>query len=119
MPLVSEFPLSLPGYYYQEISARQFVLLGGNYIVPIDKKKHWNFTVNAATAGVDYLQGFEQPGDWLSGVGGGVLYQSSSIKIMAGYAYGIDAIRTRAAALIALASSCIRSQRQTEHPLSR
>ena len=94
LPLVSEFPLSLPGYYYQEISARQFVLLGGNYIVPIDKKKHWNFTVNAATAGVDYLQGFKQPGDWLSGVGGGVLYESSSLKIMAGYAYGIDAIRT-------------------------
>jgi hypothetical protein len=50
--------------------------------------------INAATAGVDYLDGFKQPGDWLSGVGGGVLYQSSSIKIMAGYAYGIDAIRT-------------------------
>ncbi|HUR47041.1 MAG TPA: hypothetical protein VMZ27_14275, partial [Candidatus Saccharimonadales bacterium] len=29
LPLVSEFPLSLPGYYYQEINARQFVLLAG------------------------------------------------------------------------------------------
>src|SRR5262249_7016073 len=29
LPLVSEYPLSLPGYYYQELSARQFVLLGG------------------------------------------------------------------------------------------
>jgi len=94
LPLVSEFPLSLPGYYYQEISARQFVLLGGNYIIPIDRKNHWNVNFNAATAGVDYLDGFKQPGDWLSGVGGGILYQSSSIKIMAGYAYGIDAIRT-------------------------
>jgi hypothetical protein len=94
LPMVSEFPLSLPGYYYQEISARQFILLGGNYIIPIDKKDHWNVNFNAATAGVDYLDGFKQPGDWLSGVGGGVLYQSSSIKIMAGYAYGIDAIRS-------------------------
>jgi hypothetical protein len=94
LPLVSEFPLSLPGYYYQEISAKQFVLLGGNYIIPIDKKNHWNVSINAATAGVDYLPGFKQPGDWLSGVGGGILYQSSSFKIMAGYAYGIDAIRT-------------------------
>ena len=94
LPLVSEFPLSLPGYYYQEISARQFVLLGGNYSIPIDKKNHWNVNFNAATAGVDYLGGFKQPGDWLSGVGGGILYQSSSIKIMAGYAYGIDALRT-------------------------
>jgi hypothetical protein len=94
LPLVSEFPLSLPGYYYQEISARQFVLLGGNYIFPLDKKDHWNVSVNAATAGVDYLRGFQQPGDWLSGVGGGILYQASSVKIMAGYAYGIDAIRS-------------------------
>ncbi len=93
LPLSSEFPLSIPGYYYQEISAREFVLLGGNYIVPLDAKKHWNFTVNAATAGVDYLPGLQQSGDWLSGVGGGILYQSSSLKVMAGYAYGIDAIR--------------------------
>jgi hypothetical protein len=93
LPLVSEFPLSLPGYYYQEISARQFILLGGNYIIPLDKKDHWNVNFNAATAGVDYLSGLEQPGDWLSGVGAGILYRSSSIKIMAGYAYGIDALR--------------------------
>jgi hypothetical protein len=94
LPLVSEFPLSLPGYYYQEISARQFVLLGGNYIVPLDKKKHWNVNFNAATAGVDYVPGLQQPGDWLSGVGAGVLYETSSLKVMVGYAYGIDAIRT-------------------------
>jgi len=94
LPMVSEFPLSLPGYYYQEISARQFVLLGGNYIIPLDKKRRWNANITAATAGVDYLDGFKQPGDWLSGVGGGVLYETSSLKIMAGYAYGIDAIRS-------------------------
>ncbi|HEY2084241.1 MAG TPA: hypothetical protein VGI88_15780 [Verrucomicrobiae bacterium] len=94
LPLVSEFPLSLPGYYFQEISARQFVLLGGNYIIPLDKKDHWNMNINAATAGVDYVPGLQQPGDWLSGVGGGVLYKTSSLKVMVGYAYGIDAIRT-------------------------
>jgi hypothetical protein len=94
LPLVSEFPLSLPGYYYQEISARQFILFGGNYNIPLDKKDRWNFNINAATAGVDYLAGLQQPGDWLSGVGAGILYQTSSMKIMAGYAYGIDAIRS-------------------------
>lgn len=94
LPMVSEFPLSLPGYYYQEISARQFVLLGGNYNVPLDSKKRWNLNVNFATAGVDYLDGFQQPGNWLSGVGGGILYQGSYFKAMVGYAYGIDAIRT-------------------------
>ncbi len=94
LPLVSEFPLSLPGYYYQEISARQFILLGGNYIIPLDKKDRWNLNINAATAGVDYLDGLQQPGNWLSGVGAGILYQTSSMKIMTGYAYGIDAIRS-------------------------
>lgn len=94
LPMVSEFPLSLPGYYYQEISARQFVLLGGNYNVPLDKKNKWNVDVTFATAGVAYLSGFEQPGNWLSGVGGGILYKTSRFKAMLGYAYGIDAIRS-------------------------
>lgn len=94
LPMSSEFPLSLPGYYYQEISARQFVLVGGNYIVPLDKAKRWNLTINGATAWVDYLPGLGQPGDSLSGVGGGVLYHSSYFKAMLGYAYGIDAIRS-------------------------
>jgi hypothetical protein len=94
LPLVSEFPLSLPGYYYQEISARQFVLVGGNYTFPLDPVRHWNLNLTAATAGVDYLPGLEQTGNWLSGVGGGVLYRGSSVKIMVGYAYGVDALRT-------------------------
>ncbi len=94
LPLVSEFPLSLPGYYNQEISAKQFVMLGGNYTFPLDRKGRWNANIVAATAGVDYLPGLSQPGRWHSGVGGGVLYQAASLKVMIGYAYGIDAIRT-------------------------
>jgi hypothetical protein len=94
LPLVSEFPLSLPGYYYQELSAKQFVLLGGNYLMPIDKKGRWSLDVNAATSYVDYIPGLEQPGNWHSGVGGGILYKSDSFKVMVGYAYGVDAIRT-------------------------
>jgi hypothetical protein len=94
LPLVSEFPLSLPGYYYQEISAKQFVLLGGNYLFPLDPRHRWNLNVNAATAGVDYLPGLEQAGHWVSGVGGGILYRTSSVKLMLGYAFGVDAIRS-------------------------
>jgi hypothetical protein len=93
LPLVSEFPLSLPGYFYQEISAQHFVLLGGNYLVPLDSHQRWNLNVMAATAAVDYLEGLEQPGHWHSGVGFGVLYKTPSFKVMIGYAYGIDAIR--------------------------
>ncbi|MGH7952864.1 MAG: hypothetical protein ACREFE_13235 [Limisphaerales bacterium] len=96
LPLIAEYPLSLPGYYYQEISARQFVLLNANYLLPLDKEKHWNIDVNAATAFVDYLPGEFQPGTWISGVGGGILWHSPADrwKIMLDYGYGIDAIRT-------------------------
>ena len=96
LPLVAEFPLSLPGYYFQEISARQFVLLNANYLLPLDPQKCWNIDVNAASAFVDYLPGLEQPGNWLNGVGGGILYHSPSqrLKVMVNYAYGVDAIRS-------------------------
>jgi hypothetical protein len=94
LPLVSEFPLSLPGYYYEEISARQFVLFGANYIIPLDHRQRWNLAFSGATAWVDYLQGFQQPGNWNSGVAGGILYQSPSWKFLVGYGYGIDAIRS-------------------------
>jgi hypothetical protein len=96
LPLIAEFPLSLPGYFYQEISARQFVLLNANYLLPLDGKKRWNVDVNAASAFVDYLPGESQPGNWLNGVGGGILYHSQSDrwKIMLDYGYGIDAIRS-------------------------
>ncbi len=96
LPLIAEFPLSLPGYFYQEINARQFVLLNANYLLPLDGKKRWNLDVNAASAFVDYLPGESQSGNWLNGVGGGFLYHSESDrwKIMFNYAYGIDAIRS-------------------------
>jgi len=95
LPLIAEFPLSLPGYDFQEISARQFVLLTGNYLLPLDKNARWNFDLNAASAVVDYLPGESQPGNSLNGVGGGILFRSRSdrLKIMLTYAYGIDAIR--------------------------
>jgi len=94
LPLVSEFPLSLPGYYYQEISARSFALLGGNYMVPLDSNERWNVNVTASSAFVQYLPGLEQPGHWHSGVGTGVLYKTSSFKMMVGYGYGVNAIRS-------------------------
>src|SRR5439155_23027461 len=79
LPLVSEFPLSLPGYYYQELSAKQFALFGGNYIVPLDPKHHWIVNFTATTAAADYLSGMGQPGAWNSGLGAGVLYRSPTL----------------------------------------
>jgi hypothetical protein len=96
LPLVSEFPLSLPGYYFQEISARQFVLFNANYLLPLDKSQRWNLSVNAASAVVDYLPGESQPGNSLTGVGGGIFYRAPNdrLKIALDYAYGVDALRS-------------------------
>ena len=94
LPLAAEFPLSLPGYYYQELSAKQFALMAGNYIIPLDYHHHWNLSATATGAVVDYLPGLEQPGHWHAGVGGGVFYTSPSWRVMVGYGYGIEAIRS-------------------------
>lgn len=96
LPLISEFPLSLPGYYFQEISARQFVLLNANYLVPLDPGKLFDLDLNVSSAVVDYLPGQSQPGNSLTGVGGGVLYHTpdNRLKFMLNYAYGIDAVRS-------------------------
>jgi hypothetical protein len=95
LPFVSEFPLNIPGYYFQELSARQFVLLNGQYTFPFEPRKCWYATMFAATGFVDYLAGLRQPGHWHSGVGGGITYRSpaGSWFVTLIYAYGIDAIR--------------------------
>ncbi|PYM17057.1 MAG: hypothetical protein DME18_00055 [Verrucomicrobia bacterium] len=95
LPLVSEFPLTLPGYYFQELSADRFVLVSGQYSLPLDRSKQWGLMISAATAAVDYLPALEQPGRWNSGVGAGVVFRSKSEAwhLVVGYAYGIDAIR--------------------------
>ena len=95
LPLASEFPLSIPGYYFQEITASRFALFSGYYLIPIGPKKDWNITMFAATAAVDYLAGMEQPGGWHSGVGASLGYRPHNKiwQVSLGYAYGIDAIR--------------------------
>ena len=94
LPLVSEYPLSLPGYYYQELSAKQFVLVSGNYVLPLDPRQRWNLIADVSTAFVDYLPGLEQPGDWNTGLGAGIVYKSPTWKVMLGYGYGVNAIRS-------------------------
>ncbi len=95
LPMAAEFPLTLPGYFSQEISARDFALLGVNYSLPLDRQDRWALNALATTAGVNYISGLEQPGHWHSGVGGGIRYRSPSNawQLVLAYAYGIDAIR--------------------------
>jgi hypothetical protein len=96
LPLASEFPLSLPGYYYQELSATRFALLNANYSVPLDPDKRFHLNFVGSTAVIQYLPGLEQPGHWNSGVGGALSYKSTSgaWQVMLDYGYGFNAIRT-------------------------
>ena len=95
LPLVGEFPLSIPGYYFQELTASRFLLFNGLYSIPIGRSDHWDLMASGATGLIDYLPGVEQPGDWHSGVGGAVAFHpgSGAWQVVAGYGYGIDAIR--------------------------
>lgn len=96
LPLVAEYPLSLPGFFFQELSAKKFALLNASYLLPLTHNQRWNLELNGATAGIDYLSGTAQPGHWVNGVGAGILYRSPSdkFKCIVGYAYGIDAVRS-------------------------
>lgn len=96
LPLYAEFPLSLPGYYFQELSARSFVLMGLNYTLPLDSKQRWRFSAAATTAYVDYLPELRQARNWNTGVGGGIVYRSpsDSWQVAMAYGYGVDAIRS-------------------------
>lgn len=95
LPFVSEFPLNLPGYYYQELSAVRFGLINGQYSFPITSGKNLRFTLFGAAARVDYLEGLEQPEQWHYGVGGGLTYISPKgtwlVSLL--YAHGFNAIR--------------------------
>jgi hypothetical protein len=95
LPFISEFPLNIPGYYYQELTATRFALFNALYSFPIDPRKQWSMQAFGATGAVDYLNGLDQPGYWHSGVGGGVTYTSprSSWFVSLFYGHGFDAIR--------------------------
>lgn len=95
LPLAAEFPLTLPGYFFEELSAERFALGGLSYLMPLDKQQRWHANAQVTTAYVDYLDGLEQPGRWNTGVAGGILYRSPEdfLKVLLVYAYGVDAIR--------------------------
>ncbi len=95
LPLVSEFPLMLPGYYYEELTVVRFVHIYGAYDFPLDRANRWKFRVEAATADLDYLPGFEQRESWQSGAGGGISFtpKKKNFKIILRYGYGFNAIR--------------------------
>ena len=93
LPLAAEFPLTLPGYYLQELTLQKLALASGTYSLPLGD--HWELVTFASTAVVDFFPGFEQGSHWQSGVGSSIGYHSTSGKwhVLAGYGYGFNAIR--------------------------
>lgn len=94
--LASEFLHSIPGYYFGELSAQIFVLLGGFYEVPLDFRKCWRIGAGAATGLVSFTPGMDQPNHWNSGVACGLTYRNpaESVKVALLYGYGINAMRS-------------------------
>ncbi|MEI7728607.1 MAG: hypothetical protein WCO56_03515 [Verrucomicrobiota bacterium] len=95
LPFTSEFPLSIPGYNFQELSARNFANLGAMVMVPLCESRRWSVLGSVDSAVIDYAPGQAQNGHWNSGVGGGLAYESAShgFQVIVSYGYGINAIR--------------------------
>ncbi|MGZ5544260.1 MAG: hypothetical protein ACXWIU_06265 [Limisphaerales bacterium] len=95
LPLSSEFPLIIPGYYYQELSARKFVCFTGEYSLPLDHEQRWSLKALGSAAGVDFIPGEEPSRHFNSGLGAGIGYRSKSgfWQIIGSYGYGFQALR--------------------------
>ena len=95
LPFSSEFPLMIPGYYHLELSARNFVLLSGQYSFAVGQGSPWRLGLFGATAGMSYIDGLSYPGGAHSGVGAGLSWRSPHRDwvITGFYGYGIDALR--------------------------
>lgn len=94
LPQASEFPLSIPGYYYQEVSAQSFGLLGGSYFLPLSRDhRTWLGSVTLATAVVDYAPGQDMNTKSHTGVGLGINYTTTAWQALLEYGYGINGAR--------------------------
>jgi hypothetical protein len=95
LPLAAELPLTLPGYYYQELSATRFVHLNASYVAPLSASHRWQLRLGAAAAAVRYLPGLEQPGTWHTGFGPALEFNSVSgvWRVILRYGYGLNASR--------------------------
>jgi hypothetical protein len=94
LPLSGEFPLMIPGYYYDELTAQQFVHLYGYYEFPLIPSQLLKFRLEGAAANLEYLPGFEQ-GPWQTGAGCAFIIEprEKKFKIILRYGYGFNAIR--------------------------
>jgi len=96
LPLVSDFPRTISGYYNQELNVRRFALFTGQYGFPLDGKKRFLLNFLGSSALVSYVPGYEEQGSSHSGIGFALQYDSPyhALNILFGYGYGIDAMRS-------------------------
>lgn len=95
LPLSSEYPLMIPGYYYEELTARRVAHFYASYMIPLDPDHTFQLRLEIASAGMDYLPGFAERDRWQTGAGGGLSYspKNQSFRIVVRYGYGISAQR--------------------------
>lgn len=93
--LDSEFPLVLPGYMSDELTARRFALLEGRRQLHFGPQGRVSAGLTGAVAYVDYLPGMAQPGSIHAGAGSLLGYQAASRiwQALLGYGYGLAALR--------------------------
>lgn len=95
VPLRSEFPLVLHGYYVDEVFAHRFWLVNVSYRFPLwPGSERLQFQIAADYARVDYLTGHELPRRGLRGVGADLTIALAPRRaLVLGYGYGPDAPR--------------------------
>jgi hypothetical protein len=91
-----EFPLNIPGYFYQELSAKDFGLVNASYTIPFGAAKQWSITGSGAAALVAYLPGTGKSGSFNSGAGAGIGYAAPNRrwKVTTFSGYGFEAQRS-------------------------
>ena len=91
-----EFSSDIPGYFFQELSAKNFGLLNASYTIPFGAARQWNVTGSGAAALVDYVDNTGQSGAFNSGVGVGLGYSAPNRrwKVTSLVGYGFEAQRS-------------------------
>lgn len=84
----SEFPLILPGYFNQEISARRFVHAWAHAAIPIRGMKHYYLNLTAAVAKIKPVYGTDPGGVNHAGLSTGVSYEAADGPLRAELVYG-------------------------------
>lgn len=95
LPLAAEFPLSIPGYYHNELPVRKFFLMSGRYGLPLDEARRFGANFYGTGGWLHPVPGMDQPGAFNSGLGTSLDFESPwrVWRFEVGYGYGFQAMR--------------------------